>query len=115
MPIKLSMDQHIPRAITNGLRLAGIDILTAFDDSSSALDDPALLTRASQLERVLFSMDDDLLMEATRRQRQGAPFQGVIYGHQLRVSIGQCIADLEVLAKAGDPDDFINNVVFLPL
>jgi hypothetical protein len=31
---------------------------------------------------------------------------GVIYAHQLDVTIGQCVLDLELLATAGEPRDF---------
>ena len=55
MPIRLYMDQHMPRAITIGLRLRGVDVLTAFDDGASQFDDAALLDRAGELGRVLFS------------------------------------------------------------
>jgi hypothetical protein len=79
------------------------------------MDDPELLDRAGELERVLFTQDDDLLAEATRRQREGIPFHGVIYAHQLRVSIGTCVHDLELIAKAGEPEDLRNGVQFLPL
>ncbi len=65
------MDHHVPRAITNGLRLRGADVLTAHEDGAGELRDPALLDRASELERVLFTQDDDLLTEATQRQRRG--------------------------------------------
>ena len=47
---------------------------------------------------MLFSHDDDLLAEAARRQVAGIPFGGVIYAHQLRVSIGVCIDDLTLIA-----------------
>lgn len=115
MAIKLYMDQHVPRAITSGLRLRGVDVMTVYEDSTSELDDPTLLDRAGELERVLFTRDDDLLAEAIRRQREGIPFRGVIYAHQLRVSIGTCIQDLEIITKAGEPEDLINGVTFLPL
>jgi len=115
MAIALYMDHHVPRAITVGLRLRGVDVLTAYEDGTSELDDPALLDRASELERVLFTRDDDLLIEATKRQREGSPFYGVIYAHQLRVSIGSCIEDLEIIAKAGEAEDLMNGVKFLPL
>ncbi len=68
MPLALYMDQNVPRAITLGLRLRDVDVLTAFEDGTSDADDPALLDRASALGRVLFSHDDDLLAEAARRQ-----------------------------------------------
>src|ERR1035438_6833987 len=67
------MDVHIPRAITEGLRLRGVDVLTAQKDGSGEVSDSDLLTRASSLGRVLFSMDADLLCEASRRQAEGGP------------------------------------------
>jgi len=39
----------------------------------------------------------------------------VIYAHQLRISIGQCIDDLELIAKVSEPEDFVNWVKYLPL
>src|SRR5215210_4576799 len=98
MPITLYMDQHVPRAITVGLRLRGVDVLTAYEDGTSDLADPELLDRASALSRALFSQDDDLLAEAARRQEAGVPFNGVVYAHQLHVSIGVCVRDLEIIA-----------------
>jgi hypothetical protein len=29
--------------------------------------------------------------------------------------IGQCIQELELLAKVGEPEDFANQIIFLPL
>ncbi|MDQ3814759.1 MAG: hypothetical protein M3347_12520, partial [Armatimonadota bacterium] len=74
-----------------------------------------VLDRATLLGRVLFSRDDDLLAEAVHRQRSGENFAGVIYAHQLRVTIGQCVRDLEFLAQVGEPKDFENQVIYLPL
>ena len=92
-----------------------MDVLTALEDGAHERDDPALLDRADELGRVLFTQDDDLLAEAARRQRAGEAFAGVIYVHQLRVPIGSCIRDLELVAKAGEPEDLIQQVLFLPL
>lgn len=105
MAIRLYMDHNVPRAITNGLKLKGIDLITAYEDGSSQLDDSELLDRASELERVLFTRDYNLLQEATKRHRAGIPFYGIIYAHQLKISIGDCIRDLEIIAEAGDPED----------
>jgi len=115
MAIRLYMDHNVPRAITNGLKLKGIDLITAYENGSSQLDDSELLDRASELERVLFTRDYNLLQEATKRQRAGVPFYGIIYAHQLKISIGDCIRDLEIIAEAGEPEDLINQVQFLPL
>jgi hypothetical protein len=115
MPIVFYMDHHVPRAITLGLQLRGVEVLTAYEDGGSELDDVALLDRAGILHRVLFTRDDDLLAEASRRQKAGIPFWGVIYAHQLRASIGTCVRDLEIVAKAGEPEDLMNGILYLPL
>jgi hypothetical protein len=55
MAIALYMNQHVPRAITVGLRLRGVDVLTASEDGASRMDDAELLDRAGELGRVLFT------------------------------------------------------------
>src|SRR5215211_422413 len=115
MTVALYMDHHVSKAITVGLRLRGIDVITAHEDGADQLDDIALLKRAHELGRALFTQDDDLLEEAAKCQRENIPFSGVIYGHQLRVTIGVCVQDLEIIAKSGESEDLKNRVVFLPL
>jgi len=115
MPIKLYTDHNVPRAIVDGLRSRGVDVLTSSEDETSTLDDPELLSRATELERVLFTRDYNLLQEVAKRQNSGILFSGDIYAHQLRVSIGTCIRNLEIIAKAGESEDLKNRVEFLPL
>ncbi|MBN1318281.1 MAG: DUF5615 family PIN-like protein [Anaerolineales bacterium] len=115
MGIALYMDHHVPRAVTVGLRLRDVDVLSAYEDGTCDWNDSALLDRASELERVLFTQDEDLIYEAVKRQREGVNFNGVIYAHQLRVSIGTCVDDLEVISKTGDSKDLLNGLFFLPL
>jgi hypothetical protein len=45
----------------------------------------------------------------------GREFAGVIYVHQLKLTIGQTIAELELIARAGNPGDFRNRIEYLPL
>ena len=97
------MDVHTPAAITHTLRHRGVDVLTAQTDGTLQFPDDVLLDRATTLGRVLFTRDEDLLAEAARRQREGKFFGGVIYAHQLRVTIGQCVNDLELIAKVYEP------------
>ena len=109
------MDVHVPSAITEGLRRRGVTVVTAQEDVSDLLEDPQLLDRSTELGRVLFTRDEDLLSEGTRRQRSGASFAGIIYAHQLRVTIGQCVHDLELISKVYDPADIANRIEHLPL
>ena len=64
------MDVDAPAAITRGLLLRGVDVLTAQLDGTAQVSDSQLLDRATELGRVLFSQDEDLLAEATKRQRE---------------------------------------------
>lgn len=115
MAIGLYMDVHIPKSITEGLRLRGVDVLRAQDDGADTYSDSMLLDRSTDLQRVLFTFDDDLLTEATYRQRLGISFGGVVFIHLLDISIGTCIDDLELIAKAANSEDFVSRVEFLPL
>ena len=113
--INLYMDHNVPQAITDGLRLRGVDVLTAYEDGAHRLPDSELLDRATELGRVMFSQDADLLREAQQRQQSGSSFCGVIFAHQRRVSIKKCIEDLELITLAGTPEDLADRVEYLPI
>ncbi|UBF26327.1 DUF5615 family PIN-like protein [Kovacikia minuta CCNUW1] len=115
MSLAFYMDENVHAAITHGLRLREVDVLTVQEDSRAGLSDPLVLDRATELGRVVFTQDRDFLVESNRRQSMNMGFVGVIYAHQLIVSIGDCIRDLEIIAKIGNPEDFTNRVQFLPL
>lgn len=115
MTLALYMDHHVPVSIAAGLRRRGIDVLTAYEDGSHEWEDADLLDRATVLQRVPFTQDDDLLAEAARRQRNGTLFYGVIYGHQQRISVGRCVQDLELIVRICTADDVINDVLYLPI
>ena len=115
MSTSFYMDVHVRRAVTIGLRLRGVDVLTAQEDGFALASDAELLDRATELERILFTQDDDFLREAALLQERGEFFPGVVYAHQLKITIGRCIADLELIATLGRPEDFASRVEHLPL
>ena len=102
-------------AITDGLRRRGYDVVTAQEDGSARLDDELLLERITRLERVLFSQDRDFLAIAHRWQQTNRPFYGVIYAHQLTITVGQAVRDLALMMEALDPEDMRGQIEFLPL
>lgn len=115
MTVALYRDEHVHRAITTSLRLRGVDVLTAQDDGHRHVPDHVLLDRATELGRVLFSQDEDLLAEANHRQRGQKAFAGVVYAHQLQVSIGACVRELELIAKIANQKGLADRVEYLPL
>lgn len=114
MAIPLYMDVHVPQAITEQLRRRGIDVLTAFEDGSQKLPDDQLLVKATELKRVLFTQDIRFRVLAETWQIEGKQFSGLIFGHQLGGTIGQFVKDLELIAKASEPDEWINAVEYIP-
>lgn len=115
MPLAFFFDQHASGAIARGLRLRGVEVRTAFEDGADRFVDERLFLRATALNRVLFTQDEDLLALAHEYQAAEKHFSGVVYAHQLRVSVGRCISDLELIAKASSAGEMAGHVEFLPL
>jgi hypothetical protein len=113
--LRLYMDVHVNAAITAGIRRRGIEVLTAQEDGSRQLEDTELLDRATALEHVLFSQDEDFLAITRQRQISGVLFAGLIYGHQLAATVGKYVLDLEVVCKVLEPEDMVNRIEYLPL
>ena len=109
------MDVHVPSAVTEGLRRRDVDTLTSQEDGTQESEDAALLQRATDLSRALFTQDDDLLAIASKWQQQGREFAGVIYSHQLGPGIGDVIEDLELIGACATEDEVRNRVIYLPL
>ena len=90
-------------------------MITAHEDGAAEFEDERLLQRATQRSRVLFSQDKDLLILTHQWLQAGIEFSGLVYTHQLSVTIGQAVRDLELIAKAFGPEDMLNHIVFIPL
>ena len=109
------MDHHVPRAVTEGLRRRGVDVVTAHEDGSAEADDERLLDRATELGRILYPNDKDFLAITPRWLQERRPFAGVVYAQQGTVTVGKAIEDLELVARASDAEYMRNRVEYLPL
>jgi len=114
MPVRLYLDVHVDKAIHDQLRLRGVDILRAQYDDASEMTDDVLLQRVTDLGRVIFTHDTRFKAMAEEWQRTGKPFAGLLFGNQLGVTIGTYVKDLELIAKATDPIEWVNVVQHLP-
>ncbi len=115
MSLRLYFDHHVPRAIAIGVRRQGIDVLTTEADGTADRDDEFLLQRATDLGRVVFTQDRDFLALAAAWQHTRREFTGMVYAHQMRITIGAAIQDLVLIASLMHPDDMRNRVEFVPL
>jgi hypothetical protein len=69
---------------------------------------------AKILGRVLFTQDIRFKALAQDWQREGRQFAGLIFGHQLRGTIGEFVRDLELIAQVSEWDEWVNIVEHLP-
>ncbi len=114
MALALYMDVHIPAAITDQLRRR-LDVLTSQEDGTGETEDPELLQRATELDRILVTQDNDFLVIAAEWLAESREFAGVVYGHQQQTGIGQCVEDLELIATCYEAEEARNTVIYLPL
>jgi hypothetical protein len=115
MPVGLYVDVHVPRPVVLQLRSRGVDVLAATEQEVSELPDDQLLALATAQKRVMVTQDIRFRVLAENWQRIGKSFAGLIFAHQRYVSFGQMVLDLELIAKATDPDYWKNRVEQLPL
>jgi hypothetical protein len=63
----------------------------------------------------VFTQDTDFLAIAHRWAATSREFCGVVFAHQLGITIGQAINELELIATCLDASDVRNRVEYLPL
>jgi len=93
MKIRYHLDESVPSAIANGLRLRGSDVTTAKDAGLLEASDTAHIEFAHANQRVIFSFDDDFLSLASG----GVEHSGIAYCHQWDRTIGQVVHGLVAL------------------
>lgn len=59
--LKFYMDEHVPKAVTEGLRRRGVDVITVQELGLQAVEDARHLERAAQDGRVVVTQDADFL------------------------------------------------------
>jgi predicted nuclease of predicted toxin-antitoxin system len=92
-----------------------LDILRVQDTVMYQAPDSELLAWAAQEERILLTHDvQTVTYFAYERVRAGLPMPGVI---EVRISktIGDIADELALMIQASSPDEFINQVRYIPL
>ena len=115
MSFALYADHDVDGRIVSGLRLRGVDVITAREDGRAEESDSDLLDRATELGRIFVTHDKGFLAEAAGRHRRGARFYGIIYAPQRHGMIGRYIEDIEIVSELGDAEEFVYAVTVLPL
>src|SRR3954454_12146364 len=114
--LRLLSDEDVPGDIVKGLRhrQPGLDIVRVQEVGLMSTPDPDILEWAAREDRQIFTRDrSTMTAHATDRIAGGLPMLGVFVLPEF-MSIGQAIAELEILALASDTDEWHNCIVFLP-
>ena len=106
--IKFYTDEHVGKAVINGLRLRGIDVLPSKEVNLLGVDDEVHLEFTLKEGRVIFTQDDDFL----KLHAKGFEHAGIVYTPQ-GTSIGTIIRGLELIYLVLSPEDMHNHVEFL--
>lgn len=106
--VRFLTDEHLPNAVSSGLRARGVDAATAAEAGQLRASDAALLAFARTKGRVLISADADHL----RLNAAGTPHAGILFVPS-SAAIGALIAGAMLIAEVFTAEEMLNRVEFL--
>ncbi len=115
--IRFAADENFNGKIVRGLvrQVPEIDLVRVQDVGLAGVDDAAVLQWAAGEARVLLSHDVSTMTRwAIERVEAGHRMPGLVQV-SWRLPVGQAVAELALLARAGIPEDFADQIYFLPL
>ena len=107
--IRLYLDEPIPLAIASQLRRREIEVFTLQELGVLGDSDANHLERATKMGCVLCTCDGDFLKLAA----DGMEHARIVFGNQLRHSIGDWVNALVLIHAVYTPDDMKNHVEYL--
>jgi hypothetical protein len=114
--MRLLTDENFNGAILRGLmrRLPEIDLVRVQDVGLRNTDDPVILEWATKEGRILLTHDvATITMYAYERVSKGLPMAGVVEVIAT-APIGRIIDDLELFICCSEPEEYENQVLFIP-
>jgi hypothetical protein len=106
--IKFYMDEHVPAAVTAGLRKRGADVLTAQEAGMVEAADGEHLVLATNQGRVVFTQDADFL----RLHATGIEHAGIAYAPQ-QTPVGPLVRGRVLIYQVLESEDMHNHVEFI--
>src|SRR5688572_15805807 len=106
--VRFLLDEHVPGAVANGLRLREVDVQTLMDAGLLGADDVDILTYATMEGRIGFTQDRDFL----RVHSLGSTHAGIAYAQQ-GTSIGAIVRGLMLIHQILESTDMQNQVEFI--
>jgi len=110
-------DEHIDPDLVRGLlaRRADLDIIRVHDIGLLGAEDRDILARAAENNRILITHDRNTMAGfAYDRVRGGEPMPGVFVVDD-RLPLGKAIEELLILAVCSLPDEWADQVIYVPM
>ncbi len=105
-------DENIKQGVIDGLRLRGMDLVTAEERSQRATDDEILLVTAAAEGRLFLTNDADLLRIHSEWAAAGRHHAGIVYWEQ-NLPIGEAIRRTLRYAREMTPENSRDSVKYL--
>jgi hypothetical protein len=106
--IKFYVDEHVSRAVIQGLRRRGVDVLTVQEANLLSAQDEEHLALAVAQRRVIFTQDADFL----RLHSAGISHAGIVNAPQ-HTSTGDLIRGLMLIFELLEFDEMIGQVEYV--
>jgi hypothetical protein len=106
-------DHHVKQPIVDGLRLHGLDVITALERAWDTFDDVTLLAAATAEGRILLTNDKGFLRLDSQWRAAGRAHAGIVFWPQAKRSIGDVIRSVVIYASTTSAEDAANRVEFL--
>ena len=106
--VRFFTDEHVAKSVVTGLRQRGIDVVSVPEARSRGATDREHLRWALAQRRVIVTHDADFL----RLHADSQSHAGIVYASQ-RISVGDLIRGLTLIARVLDADAMHGHVEFL--
>lgn len=107
-PVRFYLDEHVPLAITLGVRRRGGDVQTVQEAGLRGATDDEQLAYAVTTGRVVVTQDTDFL----RLHAAGHTHQGIVYASP-QLSVGDIIRGLMLIHELLTAEDMVNYLEYL--
>jgi uncharacterized protein (DUF433 family)/predicted nuclease of predicted toxin-antitoxin system len=104
--LKIYVDESVNVAVAEGLKRRGITAFSAKDLGKLGITNEEQLETAIQNRAAIFNHDADFLRAVVESNHLG-----IIYVHQQKLSVGECIKKLKVLAETTCLDEMCNKII----
>jgi hypothetical protein len=110
---KIYTDENVEEAVAKGLQRRNVEAISANEVNNLGLKDEQQLEYAVSIKASFFTYDNDFFMIAKKWSDLRKNHFGVFYVHPLNSTIGECIRKLKEYSELFEPEDVMNQIIFL--